>query len=176
MINRKTERWNLEPQWPLKPRFSSCVRATSVRCRPCGAGPLITQSLALAVVWLGRARSSLSLAPCSTTFTIAQNAPFRYCLIRTTVWARLVPSRLTGFGSSCQSTRVDPCPSTTPGPEPGREGYTQTLSQQTTEPLRGAPLCLLNRSPSPRCEPRATVFTQQCFWSEGSVTLLENRW
>ena len=163
--------WNLEPVATV-PRYDSSPLCDSAWCRPCGARPLIDQSQALASGWVGDA-VMLLLPP----FNKASKPPLLLtALIRTTVWARLVPSRLTGFGCDCQSTRVDPCPSTTPGPEPGREGYTQALSQHPQSPSGGGALCLPSRLPTPRCEPRATVLTQQCFWSEGSVTLLENRW
>ena len=141
------------------PRIVSYPRATSARCRPCGARPLIDQSLALAVR-LGR-WSSLSCSLFHHLTKSSKTPLSATALIRTTVWARLVPSRLTGFGCSCQSTRMDPCPSTTPGPEPGREGYTQVLNQQTSKPLRGGALCWPSRLPTPRCEPRAAVLTRQ---------------
>ena len=100
-------------------------------------------------------------------------------LIRTTVWARLVPSRLTGFGCGCQSTRVDPCPSTTPGPEPGREGYTQALCQHPQSPYRGGgyALCLPGRLPTPRREPRAALLTRWYVLGHvGSVKASRNQW
>ena len=113
-------------------------------------------------------------------FIMTQNCPFRLMtLIRTTVWARLVPSRLTGFGCDCQSTRVDPCPSTTPGPEPGREGYTQALSQHPQSPYSGGgyTLCLPGRLPTPRREPRAALLTRWYVLGQvGSVKASRNEW
>ena len=124
--------WNLEPVATV-PRYDSSPLCDSAWCRPYGARPLIDQSQALASGWVGDA-VMLLLPP----FNKASKLPLLLtALIRTTVWARLVPSRLTGFGCGCQSTRVDPCPSTTPGPEPGREGYTQALSQHPQSPYSG---------------------------------------